>query len=117
MTYQQLYIVFEKDEGNFGKILKTGAAPSDVSYKQGKSNQFVLLDCFARDNVHKIQVDGWDRNGGPINPRVVDKTPAEIEAEKALRQQDANSEEMIAVPKSEFDELIGRVERLEQPRA
>lgn len=114
MKFQKKYIVFERDEGDFGRIIKTGSAPADVAFKQGKSHQFVLLDVFARDNIHKIQVDKWDDKGKPINPRIVDKTAEEIEAEKR-RDSELNvlSDDEITIKKSQFEELVRRVERLE----
>lgn len=60
------------------EILRTGNCPDSVFENQAQKEEFVI-EGKANDVTQKIIFDGLDENGLPINPRVVNKTPEEIE--------------------------------------
>lgn len=71
------FIIYNVDS----KILRCGGcADRDISL-QAKEGEFIL-ECTANDVTQKVEFDGLDADNQPINPRVVDKTPEEIEDEK-----------------------------------
>ena len=41
----------------------------------------MVIEGEANDATQKVEFDHLDRNGKPVNPRVVNKTPAEIAAD------------------------------------
>lgn len=64
------YIVYDKD----GRILRTGICPDHMSALQASGNEFVM-EGSANDVTQKIKFE-------PSGPKIIDKTPKEIEAEK-----------------------------------
>lgn len=70
------YIIYNKA----GEILRNIQCSSAMSKIQAKKDEFIM-EGVANDATQKIEFDGFDVDGQPINPRVVDKTPEEIEAD------------------------------------
>ncbi len=66
-----------------GKIFRAIQCSPAMSKIQAKENEF-MMEGIANDATQKIKFDGFDVDGQPINPRVVDKTPEEIEADNPL---------------------------------
>lgn len=64
-----------------GKILRTGSCAENDFCLQVEESEFVM-EGTANDITQKVEFDGLDVDGQPVNPRVVNKTPEEIEAEK-----------------------------------
>lgn len=63
-----------------GKILRTGMCSGNDFSRQAHDGEFVMEDT-ANDLTQKIEFDGFDEKGQPINSRVINKTPEEIEAD------------------------------------
>ena len=69
------FIVYDKQ----GKILRPGRCQDNTFYRQAKNDEFIMQGV-ANDVTQKIEFDdGLDIDGQPINPRVINKTPEEIE--------------------------------------
>jgi len=69
------FIVYDKQE----KIRRTGCCQDIDFLFQAKKNEFIM-EGKANGDSQKVTFDGFDKNGQPVNPRVVDKSPEEIEA-------------------------------------
>ena len=73
------YIIYNQD----GKIQRTGSCPENVFSLQAMNGDFVM-EGKADDATQKIEFDGFDEEGQPINPKIVDKTPEEIKADNPM---------------------------------
>ena len=76
------YILFD----SIGKILGNGTCQSHMLKAQAhKPNQFVVENIWGFIDYAKMKIgfDGFDiESKQPVNPRIIDKTSAEIEASK-----------------------------------
>jgi len=70
------YIVYNSE----GKILRTGGCPKDIFDKQAHKGEFII-EGIANDVTQKVNFL-LDIDSQPIDARVVNKTPEEIEADK-----------------------------------
>lgn len=97
-----------------GTILRTGLC-QDVDFKtQAHANEFVM-EGKANAATQKIKFDGLDVDGQPINPRVVDKTPREIEAEKPPEPEPIPVEKQSAnVTNKQWQDVLKRLDKLEK---
>lgn len=71
------YIVYNKK----GEILRQVQCPPAMSRLQAKEGEFVM-EGIADDATQKVEFDGLDIDGQPVNPRIVNKTPEEIVSKK-----------------------------------
>ena len=71
------FIIYNLDK----KMLRTGGCSDGDFLLQAKDGEFVM-EGRANDVTQKVEFDGLDEKGQPVNPRVINKTPEEIEAEK-----------------------------------
>lgn len=70
------FIVYNLDR----KMLRGGGCSDKDFFLQARDGEFVM-EGTANDVTQKIEFDGLDEKGQPINPRVVNKTQEEIEAD------------------------------------
>jgi hypothetical protein len=64
------------------------------------------------DNLtQEVKFDGFDAAGQPINPRVVDKTPEEIEAEKPPEMPEGQRPAFIT--NEQWQDILNRLTALE----
>ena len=72
MTY---YTIYKGEE-----ILRVGQCPDNMFKLQIHPGQGErIIEGLSNDLTQKIEFDGFDDDGQPIDPRVVDKTPEKIE--------------------------------------
>ena len=62
-----------------GELLRQVSCPSNLRHSQAKEGEFAMKGT-ANDTTQKVEFDGFDSDGQPVNPRIVNKTQAEIEA-------------------------------------
>lgn len=103
------FIVYDKQNN----ILRTGVCQVKTFHLQANKGEFAM-EGIADDATQKIEFDGFDVDGQPINPRVVDETPEEIEVEKLPeipeRMLPAN------VTNEQWQSIVKRIEMLEKKK-
>lgn len=105
-----MYIVFD----NTKKILRLIDSSPAMSLLQAKDGAFIM-EGTANDITQKIEFDGLDVDGQPINPKVVDKTPEEIEAEKPTPPPKIPYEKQVAyITNEKWQEILDRLDKLEK---
>jgi hypothetical protein len=97
------YIVYNID----GKMLRQVQCPPKLNLLQAKDGQFVL-EGKANDATQKIEFDGLDEKGQPVNPRVVDKTPEELAIETFTGPQ------LEAITNDQWQKVLSRLSALEK---
>lgn len=103
------YIIYNKA----GKIFRLVECPPAMSKIQAKKGKFIM-EGTANDATQKVEFDGFDVNGQPINPRIVDKTPEEIEAEKPKPPPKILFEKRAAaITNKQWQDVLDRLEKLE----
>ena len=95
-----------------GKILRTGNCQNSTLHSQVKENKFVM-EGTANDITQKIEFDGLDVDGQPINPRVVDKTPEEIETDNPKIKPKPFEKQIAYITNEQYQALLDRLETLE----
>ncbi len=104
------FIVYDKQ----GKILRPGFCQDGTFRLQAKDGEFIMED-IANGATQKIKFDGFDVDGQPINPRVVDKTPEEIEAEKPPEPKPIPHDKQIAhIANEQWQDVLDRLKKLEK---
>lgn len=99
------FIVYNKD----GKILRHGGCPDYNFNLQAQENEFVM-EGTANDLKQKVEFF-WDIDHNPIDPRVINKTPEEIEAENPP---DVQFEKQIAhITNKQWQDVLVRLDKLE----
>ena len=71
----------------------------------------------ADDVTQKVIFDGFDKNGQPVNPRVVDKTPEEIEKDNPLLLKVVEMPENkrpAHITKEQWQDTLKRLDTLEK---
>lgn len=102
------YIVHDAD----GKILRTGSCPEIIVDAQAGPGEFAI-EGVADDRKQKMEFDGLDESGRPVNPRLVDKTPAEIERDNPPPPVIPDEDKPASMTKKEVALLMQRVKDLE----
>lgn len=102
------FIVYNKNK----KIERTCSAPLGMANMQAGPGEFVI-EGVADDRNQKMEFDGLDESGRPINPRLVDKSPAEILADNPPPPVVADEDKPARLTKKEVDLLMKRVKLLE----
>jgi len=68
----------------------------------------------ANDVTQRIEFDGLDAKGQPINPRVVDKTPEEIEANNPPEPEPIPFKKQLAhITNEQWQGVLKRIDKLE----
>lgn len=95
-------------------IIQRGGTCNLNSFKIKAHANEAVMEGIANDATQKIKFDSLDDDGQPVNPRVVDKTPEEIEAEKPS---EISFEKQIAnVTNEQWQNILDRLEVLENER-
>ncbi len=102
------YIVYSETE----KILRTGFAPIGMGNMQAGPGEFVI-EGVADDRNQKMEFDGLDESGRPINPRLIDKTPGEILTDNPPLPIVLDEDRPARMTKKEVALLMQRVKYLE----
>lgn len=105
------YIVFNK----LKKILRTGGCGDRDFLLQAKSGNFVM-EGIAKDTIQQVEFDGFDTKGQPINPRVVDKTPAEILTDNPILPEIPKGKKPAPITNKQWQDVLNRLEALENER-
>ena len=101
------FIVYNSDK----KILRTGSCPDTMVGLQANANEFVC-EGTADDATQKMEFDGFATQGQPINPHVVNKTQAEIDAETPASVPD--EERPATITNKQWQAIQDRVAALEK---
>lgn len=102
------YIVFN-ETGEILRNIECSRSMRDIQAKEGK----FVMEGKANDVTQKIEFDGFDVDGQPINPRVVDKTPQEI-AEATYTPEPVPFEKQIAyITNEQWQDVLDRLKKLE----
>lgn len=96
-------------------ILRTGSAPLGMVNMQAGDGEFVIVGT-AADKTQKMEFDGLDESGRPINPRLVDKTPEEIERDNPTPPEIPDEDRPAQMTKKDLAKLMKRVDDLENNR-
>lgn len=97
-----------------GEILQVGLCQNGTFYLQAKAGEFVMKGK-ANAATQKIKFDGLDADGQPINPRVVDKTPEEMEAEKPLEPEPVPiGQQQARITNKQWQDVLDRLDKLEK---
>lgn len=102
------YIIYD----NTGKILRRIQCPPGLSLLQAKDSEFVM-EGTANDVTQKVKFDGLDEKGQPVNPRIVDKTPEEIEADNPPIPEIPEGERPAHITNAQWQEVLLRLKKLE----
>lgn len=102
------YIVYNKNK----KILRKVICSSSHSLLQAKDNEFVI-EGIANDVTQKVEFDGLDDNQQPINPRIVNKTPEEIEADNPTPPEIPFEQKPAHITNQQWQEIQDRIRLLE----
>lgn len=103
------YIIYNKEK----TILRTVQCPPTMSKIQAKKDEFIM-EGIADDATQKVEFDGFDMDGQPINPRVVDKTPEEIEKEMPTNSGSIQCVKPFAhITNEQWQDVLSRLRALE----
>jgi len=99
------FIVFEDTSNRFRKIKRTGSCPNNMLAIQAQHGE-IVIEGRANDAIQKVDM----KSGKPV---LVDKTQAEIDADKlpAIDPLDMPA----SITQRELNALIARVQKLEKP--
>lgn len=95
-----------------GKILRVVTCPISQHALQAKDGEFIM-EGTASDLTQKVEFDGFDVNGQPINPRVVDKTPEEIKADNPKIPEIPHGLQLARITNEQWEKVIKRLDKLE----
>lgn len=95
------------------KILRSGVCTTASFEKKANDGEFIV-EGFGNDVTQKVEFDGLDNDGQPINPRVVDKSPAEMVKVKIPVLKPAIKEKQPAyITNKQWQETLNRIKMLE----
>ena len=96
-----------------GKILRAGTCQSIDFDHQAQDDGFVMKGK-ANGTTQKIEFDGFNVDGQPINPRVVNKTAKEMKAEKEKEESAFPEGRMLAqITNEKWEAILKRLDILE----
>jgi len=108
------YIIYDIVSQNAGRMLRIVGCPPAYIGSQIKDNEYVMKALNdVNDVTQKIEFDGLNFIGQPINPKVVDKTPAEIALEKSPEIPEGEKGKFIT--KDMWQNVLDRLAELEKP--
>lgn len=102
------FIVYD----NEGKFINHGHCQDRTFHKQGGENGFVFEGC-GNDVTQKIEFDGLDDEGQPINPRIVDKTSEEVEIDNPKTKDKPFKKRRANITNEQLQDILGRLHKLE----
>lgn len=97
-----------------GKILRSVSCPSTQKHLQVKDGSFIM-EGKADDATQKVEFDGLDDEGQPINPRVIDKTPEEIEVDNPMLLEIPSEKQPANITNEQLQNVLDRLDKLENP--
>lgn len=84
-----------------------------MSKIQAKKGEFVM-EGEANDTTQKIEFDGFDEKGQPINPRVVDKSPEEVERDNPPEPRLLKGKQPANITNEQWQDVLKRLDKLEK---
>lgn len=102
------YIVFNQ----IRETLRTGFCLDKDILLQAKESEFVM-EGTTNDVTQKIEFDGLDDKGQPVNPRVVDKTPEEIERDNPKTKPIPFEKRSAQITNEQWQDVLDRLDKLE----
>lgn len=102
------YIVYDKS----GKMLRKAICPPSHCLSQAKEDEFIM-EGTADDATQKVEFDGFDAEGQPINPRVVNKTPKEIEKDNPTPPEIPKGKRPAHIINAQWQDVLSRIKALE----
>lgn len=102
-------IVYNKN----GEILRAVSCPSTSRHSQAKKGEF-MMEGIADDATQKVEFDGFDVDGQPINPRIVDKTPEEIETDNPPPLEIPKGQRPAIITNEQLQNVMKRLDNLEK---
>ncbi len=105
------FIVYDANR----KILRTGGCPLGMVNMQAQAGAFAI-EGVADDKTQKMEFDGFDSDGRPINPRLVDKTPAEILADNPPPPVIPDDDKPATITRGQLRQFQDRLTELEQQK-
>ena len=103
------FIVYDKQE----KIRRTGCCQDIDFLFQAKKNEFIM-EGKANGDSQKVTFDGFDKNGQPVNPRVVDKSPEEIEKDNPSLPEIPEKDRLAHITNEQWQDTLKRLDTLEK---
>lgn len=103
------YIIYN-EEGEILRIVQCSPAMSKIQPKEGE----FIMEGTANGVTQKIKFDGLDVDGQPINPRVVNKTPEEIEADNPVLPEIPFEKKLAHVTNKQWQDVLKRLNDLEK---
>ncbi len=103
------YIIFNDTK----RISRTGSCPISMINLQAGDGEFVI-EGIADSLTQKVDFDGLDEKGQPVNPRVVDKSSAEIERDDPVLIPISDEKRSANITNEQYQALLRRVEKLEK---
>ena len=95
-----------------GEIIRVGSS-QNIDYQLQAQNDEFVMDGTADCITQKIEFDGFDEKGQPINPRVVNKTPAEIEADNPAPIPLSLEKQPAHITNEQWQGILNRLDNLE----
>lgn len=105
------YTIFNSE----GKILRRGFCATAAFEEKAGDGEFVI-EGIGDDVTQKIEFDGFDVNGQPINPRVVDKTPEEMKGIKIPKKKSKSlsfGKQSAYITNELWQDVLDRLKKLE----
>ena len=104
------YIVYD----NSGEILRIVVCSPAMSSLQARGGKFVM-EGIANGSTQKIEFDGLDEKGRPINPRVINKSPEEIEADNPTPSEISFEKRIAHITNEQWQDILDRLDKLDPP--
>jgi len=105
------FVVYNADR----EILRSGSCQNSTFYLQAGDGEFVI-EGKANTVTQKVEFDGFDVDGQPINPRLVDKTPQEIAEATYIPVivQPPFEKQPAQISNEQWQSVLGRLDKLEK---
>lgn len=103
------FIVYDKNK----KILRTGSCSAQDSFLQAQDGEFII-EGIANDATQKVEFDGFDEKGQPINPRVIDKIPDEIEKDSPPEPRLLKGKQPANITNEQWQDVLKKLDDLEK---
>ena len=104
------YAIYNKE----GEIIRIVGCPPEYAESQVKDDEGIIeAPRDVNDVTQKIEFDGFDEKGQPINPRVVNKTPAEIEADNPAPIPLSLEKQPAHITNEQWQGILNRLDNLE----
>lgn len=106
------YIVYNIASETTGEILRKVKCSIKSSFLQAKNGNFII-EGEANDVTQKVEFDGLDIDGRPVNPRIVDKTPEEIEVDNPPIPEVPHGRRPAHVTNEQWQAVLKKLDKLE----